>query len=360
MASNARRLAAASLRLTAAHPLAFGALVFALALAPSVARADPTAADKETARSLVKEGDRRFDAKDFGAALKAYQGAHAIMGVPTTGIGLGRAQQALGLLVEARDTFLQVARLPALAREPAIFAKVRAEAEQLAEALADRIPTLRAEVLGPPPGVERIVRLDDVALSPAVAGLPWKVNPGVHRVTASAPGYRESTERAEVLEGKSATVRLVLVALPAARVAEVEPPAVAPPSSAAAGAEGAPRPRRAGAYLAYGGFGLGVAGIAVGSVTGLMHLSKTSDIRSVCPGNACGRDQEEPLQSARTFATISNVAFGVGAVGLGVGVVGLLLTRGSHDEPPAGQASQAGLHVVPLVGDRSVGLGGTF
>ena len=85
-----------------------GALAAAPVLYPRIARAEPTAGDKETARSLMDEGDRKFAAKDFKGALDAYQGAHAIMGVPTTGIEVAKAQEALGLLVEARDTLLAV------------------------------------------------------------------------------------------------------------------------------------------------------------------------------------------------------------------------------------------------------------
>src|SRR5436190_23509399 len=62
-------------------------------LCPAVARAEPSAADKETARSLMDEGDRKFAAKDYKGALDAYQGAHAIMGVPTTGLEVAKAQE---------------------------------------------------------------------------------------------------------------------------------------------------------------------------------------------------------------------------------------------------------------------------
>src|SRR5262249_1001249 len=67
----------------------------------SPAYAEPSAADRETARSLMNEGDAKFDAKNYAQALKAYQGAHAIMGLPSTGYAVARTQAALGQLVEA-------------------------------------------------------------------------------------------------------------------------------------------------------------------------------------------------------------------------------------------------------------------
>jgi hypothetical protein len=330
----------------------------ALAVAPTRASADPSAADKETARSLVKEGDRRFEARDYAAAVEAYRGAHAIMDVPTTGIGLGRAQEALGQLVEARDTFLEVARLPRRPREPAVFARVRSEAEQLADALAERIPSIQAEVSGAPATVERTVRLDDVALAPEVVTLPWKVNPGPHTVTVTAPGYRETTERVVVTEGQHTTVRLALVALPVATSATSAEP---PPASVTADPVDARRPpRRAGTYLTYGGFGLGVVGVAVGSVTGLMHLTQTGDLRARCPGDVCAQSDASAIDSTKSLGTIANVAFAAGALGIGAGVVGLVLSR-SGREPAAGDGGpRAGVRVMPVVGDRSVGVVGTF
>ena len=252
------RLGALSVRIAAAAVVGTAALT----VAPTPASADPSAADKETARSLVKEGDRRFEARDYAAALEAYRGAHAIMDVPTTGIGLGRAQDALGQLVEARDTFLEVARLPRRPREPAVFARVRSEAEQLADAIAERIPSIQAEVSGAPANVERTVRLDDVALAPAVVALPWKVNPGPHTVTVTAPGYREATERVVVTEGQHTTVRLALLALPVVASTTSATSTAPSPASLTADPVDAPRaPRRAGTYLTYGGFGLGVVGV---------------------------------------------------------------------------------------------------
>jgi hypothetical protein len=60
----------------------------------------------------MKEGDGKFAAKDYAGALKAYEAAHAIMQVPSTGLPLAKAQLERGLLVEARDTLLQITRHP--------------------------------------------------------------------------------------------------------------------------------------------------------------------------------------------------------------------------------------------------------
>jgi hypothetical protein len=48
---------------------------------PEPVQDGPSAADKETARTLFRDGDEKFRAKDYEAALKAFLAADEIMGV---------------------------------------------------------------------------------------------------------------------------------------------------------------------------------------------------------------------------------------------------------------------------------------
>lgn len=180
-------------------------------LAPSAALAQPSSADKETARNLMKEGDAKFAARDFAGALKAYQAAHAIMQVPSTGLPLARTQIERGLLVEARDTLLQVSRHPKEANEPAAYAKAREEAAQLAGKLAPRIPSLVIAIEGASADAAAVA-VDGSAVPTAALGAPRKVNPGSHTVTASASGYRDASATVDVKEGDNQKVTLKLVA----------------------------------------------------------------------------------------------------------------------------------------------------
>jgi len=97
---------------------------------------DPTPAHRNTARSLLIRGRAELAAGDAEAALEAFQAAHAILGVPTTGIDVARAQLALGLLVEARDTALEVMRFPVGPGEPAAFTDARTADAEMAGKLA--------------------------------------------------------------------------------------------------------------------------------------------------------------------------------------------------------------------------------
>ena len=179
-------------------------------LAPSLAFAEPSAADKETARNLMKEGDTKFAAKDYAGALKAYQGAHAIMQVPSTGLPLARAEIERGLFVEARDTLLQVTRHPKDAKEPAAFAKAREEAADLAQKLTPRIPSLNIVVEGAPSDLATVA-VDGASVPAAALSAPRKVNPGSHTITASANGFRNASATVQVKEGETEKVTLKLV-----------------------------------------------------------------------------------------------------------------------------------------------------
>jgi len=110
----------------------------------TTASADPSLSDRETARSLMDDGDAKRDKADFKAALKSYEAADAIMHVPTTGLEVARAQAQLGMLLEARETLGRVNRLPPKPGEPAPFTAARKTAEALTAELGAR--KIRGEI----------------------------------------------------------------------------------------------------------------------------------------------------------------------------------------------------------------------
>lgn len=114
------------------------AVVLALSLVAGAAAAEPTPQEKETARKLVKAGRAKKQAGDAKGALDDFKAAHSIMGVPTTGIELGKAQIEAKQWVEARDTLLAVSRTSPAPGESPLFAKARAEAKALAKELEPR------------------------------------------------------------------------------------------------------------------------------------------------------------------------------------------------------------------------------
>ncbi len=161
----------------------------------------PDAADRDTARKLLDDGDGAFEKKDYQAALKAYSAAHAIMGVPSTGVAVAKAQAAMGLLLEARDMALEVTRMPQSVKEPAAFAEARKEAFDLAAQLDPRIPSIEVKPSGLAPNVVFEVSIDGTPIPAAAALLPRRVNPGAHHIVVKAPGYADGSADVTALEG---------------------------------------------------------------------------------------------------------------------------------------------------------------
>jgi hypothetical protein len=324
----------------------------------TTAAADPSLSDRETARSLMDDGDAKRDKNDFKAALKSYEAADAIMHVPTTGLEVARAQAQLGLLLEARETLGRVNRLPPKAGEPAPFTAARKTAETLTAEIGARIPSVTVLVTNPEPGQATVVVFDGEIVPPAAASAPRKVNPGRHSVVARS-GSLEKKQDIDVTERDAKTVTI-----------DLKPPKVAGPVPPPPGADetvsttSSPSSSRLPEMLIFGGFGLGIVGVGVGSVTGLMSISKVNDVKQGCPNNVCPTTSQGDIDSAKSLGTISTIAFIAGGVGVGAGIIGLVLQskQSATESAPGTSASSAKttLTVRPDVGPTWLGLHGSF
>jgi hypothetical protein len=172
------------------------------------ASAEPSAADKETARHLMKLGEEKLAAKDFKAALSSFESAHLIMNVPSTGLAVARALAGLGQLVEARDLALEIARSSAVAGEPAAFEQARSDAGAFAKGLEARIASLEVQIDGAPEGAKLEVSVDGHLVPQVGAKFTRRLNPGKHVVTAVAEGLPPSSAQVEIAEGASEKVTL--------------------------------------------------------------------------------------------------------------------------------------------------------
>jgi len=277
----------------------------------------PTAADRETARTLLEQGRVLVDKGDLKEALKRYKAADDIMHVPSTALRVAKTQAALGLLVEARDTIAEMLRTPEKPSDPKPFKEARAEAAALDAKLASRVPALVIVVKGAAENEEPTLALDGVDLPSGVLGLPRVVDPGHHVVVAKTP-RGEGKEEVDVAEAEQKRVEITLVLAPAPPLADQAPPAGETPATTS-------KTVHTPTILTWGGIGLGGAGVVVGAVTGGLSLSKKSTLNSECPNHICGPSGYSTLNSANTLATVSDIAFIAAGVGAGVAVVSLVL-----------------------------------
>jgi len=314
-----------------------------VALAPSAALAAPTAADRETARALMDEGRTAQQKGDLKAALAAYKGADAIMHVPSTGLAVARAHVALGQLVEGRDAALGVARIPAAPKEPAVMVEARKAAEDLAAEVAPRIPTLKIEVKAPP-NVVPDVTVDDAAVPFDALIAPRRLNPGHHVVVAKA-GAVERRAEVDLAERDAKSVSLELPAEAKPAVAKgPEPKGTEPP----------PVVKTKTSPLVYVGIGVGGAGLLVGGLAGIFSMTSVSSAKDGCRDGLCPPETHSDLDSAATWAAVSNIGFVVAGVGAATAVVGLIV-GGKRVEVGHGAA-----RTRPYVGAGQVGVAGEF
>lgn len=301
--------------------------------------AEPSAADKETARGLMSDGREKRDKGDHKGALEAFRSAHKIMGVPTTGLEVGREEAALGMLIEARDTLLAVTRVPVKPGEPEPFAKAREEAEKLADAIAPRIPSAKLIVKNLPPNATPSLTIDGAEVSAAVLGVARKFNPGSHDVVVRA-GSAEQKASFSLNEGEARDVEIDFGgAVPVA----TKPPAVETPKT------------RSLSPLAVTGFVITGVGLVAGGVTGGLHLSKTSSLKQQCPDGRCGPETHDDYDSARTLGTISTISFAVAGVGAVISILGLLSSGSTNEVKTSG-----GPHVTLAIGGTGASILGTF
>lgn len=325
-------------------------LVLALGLVVSRTTwaAPPASQDRERARALMDAGDARFEAKQYAAALEQYRAADEIMGVPTTGIEVGRTLERLGLLLEAREVLRRVSEFPQRADEPRPFSSARQRADRLLGDIAPRIPRVTLEVSGLAEGATAAVSWDNKPLDPAKIGGYIEANPGQHRVVGVAAGFPNVTRDIKLAEGQALQVVLAFTTQPG--------PAPAPIASATApSTKGAPQAPPRKPVLLWVGVAVTAAGVAVGSATGIYSLSLTSKAKKFCDDRQCSPDAQPHIDNAKTFANVSNVAFAVGVAGAGLAVWQFFAHRSDAPKQDNAQA-----HVNASVGLGSVVVGGTF
>jgi hypothetical protein len=344
-------------------------LALALALIAIPARAEPSAADLESARALFREANGLRDAGQHEAALEKYRAANALGRTPITGYELGRAYLNVGRLLEARDALLAVGRLPVKPGESENAAAARRASEELARDLADRVPSVTFEITGVPPGSAVVVMVDGAVVPSEAHALARRLNPGNHTVEVSVDGTSEKPVSFALQERDAKRITIQV-----SRGAPEGPPAAAPVlAPATPGAPSptplAPPPRdpnaqqsavpmrqeqteserlqsRRSTYLGlgYAAAGLGVVGLVVGAVAAGSVMSKKSTLDEECVEGQCPESSAATLDSAETSATLAGIATLSGVAFSGVGVV--LLIQGYGIDPSAGQESGRSIHVA--------------
>jgi len=227
-----------------------GATLLLVLSVPVTASAEPTAADRATARELALSALADEDAGRYAQALDKMQRAEAILPAPPHLLAIARCEVALGRLVEGAETYQELSRFELGNAPPPVWSKAVQDGERELDRLTPKVPKLR--VLVEPAGIgDAELRIDDQPVPAAVIGVDRPTDPGRHRVRVTAPGRGAAEKTVNLARGESKTVTLVLAG--ESRASTDEDAHMTPSSSGGASKS---QPRRHDGFL----FRLGVGG----------------------------------------------------------------------------------------------------
>lgn len=342
--------------------LAGASFVALTAFAPaSFAQEEPNASDVAAARSLGQEGVKLADAGSCSEAIDKLARAEKMFHAPTTLARLGECQVLAGKIVEGTENLNRVVRETLSATAPAAFITAQERARKVLAEAKPKIAKLKIAVAAPA-DAQLLVKVDGEVVPVANLNTNRPIDPGSHLVEASAPGFKPVSARVKLAEGGVDSVALTLELDPDAPKAPVAGPIIttAPVTSPPPAAETS-RSRTP----AYAVLGVGAVGLGVGAVFGILAIGKKTDLDTACANKVCAPDQQDTIDTGKTYGIVSTVGVGVGIVGIGVGTY-LLLTSGPSSASYRARngarkpSRQAGLRVEPILGTDRIGLAGTF
>ncbi|HTQ43309.1 MAG TPA: hypothetical protein VMI75_11175 [Polyangiaceae bacterium] len=198
------------------------------------------------------------------------------------------------------------------------------------DALRPLLPQLAIALPAGAPAGTAVTRDGDPLGAPSL-GVALPVDPGEHVIVAKTPdGVRHET-RVTLERGQRRNVVLDLSATPI--------PTPTTTTTATPTATPTPNPVRTWAWIAGG---IGLAGIAVGSIAGAVVMSDASTIHSQCQSDqSCTSSGLSAASQSRTFGVISDVGFAVGGAGLVTSLV-LFLLPGPKPVVPVASAQPHG------------------
>lgn len=318
------------------------ASVLALAATAGLAAAQPddVAQKKAAAEAAFRQGKALIDS-DTAGACAAFKQSMELDPQFGTQYNLALCYNKLGKLASAWGELTELAAKDTNAGR-------KADAAARAKALEPRLMRLLIVIKDRTPGMKVMLGESDVT---AFMGVPTPVDPGMSKLTASAPGYESWSSDISVSgEGSTTNVEVPpLVKLPD------PPPDLAPdrvdPITAPVPPKPDPDPGKTRRLLGLALTGAGVAGLGAGVFFGLGAKSAYADADEECGGDVgdCRGNAEvaaSDIDSARTKAMMSNLGFGIGAAAIVGGVV-LYLTA-----PPKLEDTS----ITPAVGDGTAGV----
>jgi hypothetical protein len=333
--------------------------------APGVAMADPPKNDPAAAQILFYDARNLMQAGKYAEACPKLEESLRLDPGLGTQFNLADCNEHIGKITTAWAGFLEVAAQSKATNQP----EREKVARKRAAALEARLPKLVVDVVAAPPGLE--VKRDAIVIGSAAWGTPIPVDPGTHRISATAPGKQPWEATVAASEGKTARIS-VPRDLPAAVVATTALPSggpqpvasgattttttttSAPPPTTPPADFPAPIIENDGATQRTLGWifaGLGVASVGVGAGFGLSSIGKRNESRSHCVVDACDAAGVELRNDAIRNGNVATVTTIAGGVAFAGGLILVLTAPKGREHERAGK-----VRAVPSFAASGAGL----
>jgi len=309
--------------------LPLATFLLASLLAASTAHAEPTAQEKAVAESLFRDGRALLNTGKTAEACAKFEDSQKLDPQLGTLVNLALCHETQGRTASAWAEFNEAADQALKGNDEKRRDYARKHAQELDGKLS-RIHVTAADALD-----TLTIKIGQSVVARGALTAAFPVDPGEIVVEASAPGKQPSVQRVNVAPGQATTEVVIpaLVALPV--VPEQHAPEPAPQRPASSGST-----RTIGFVVA----GVGLVSAGIGTVLGLQTFSTKSDADQECTAGRCTQRGLDLDDQAKKSAVWSTIAFGAGAVGLGVGVVLIVV---------GGRSSSGALRATPVVGSTN-------
>jgi hypothetical protein len=354
---------------------------FCLALSAATPAHAQSDEQRAAARSLAQEGANAFNQGQWKDAVDFFTRAETLVHAPPHLLFLARAREKLGQLVAAREAYLKIIKETLPPSAPQAFRDAQAAAHQELGSVEPRIASLTIQVQGAEGAKDLKVMVDGVTLQQVLVGVARPVDPGDHKVEAVATGFRAVPQQVRLNGGERKTLTIALVpdpnaapqpvvgpdGAPASPSAPVAPLASGPATGAETLSTGTQAPEsgkkgmRIGSYVA---FGVGAVGLGVGSYFLMASRSKRKDADAAYDACAAAGDCRTNDPGARKTSELDDdarSAMTLSIVGLALGGVGVatgvtLLVLSSGES----QEQSSAWSIQPFIGLGGAGLSGQF
>jgi hypothetical protein len=311
-------------------------VAFALFALSSPAHADPTASEQVLAQNLFEDARRLMNDGKYGEACPKFAESQRLDPGGGTLLNLAVCHEKEGRLASA-SAELQAALT--LANRDGRKDRQQLARERLA-IVTPKLPTITVTVAAGADVEGLDIKVDDGTITRAAWGTPIAVDPGAHRIEASAPARKRWTafvtierpaqkERIEVpplapetgvqLSTGPAPAPVPLNPTPGTAPASAAQPSIFTPSIAPSDDASLEPYRTKVNPVFWTVAGVSVAALGTSIVTGVMALSEKSTVEDKCfPERGYCSDLgggNAAANSARTLAWVSTITLGVALIG---------------------------------------------